>query len=235
MLQIQKLSSGYEDNEILHEIDFHAQPGEIIAIIGPNGAGKTTLLKSIFNLAKVNSGSIKFNDKNITRLPTHDLIYEGISFVPQGKQVFRDLTVKENLEMGAFTPKSRKLRDETFPFVYELFPVLETRKGQVAGTLSGGEQQMLAIGRALMSKPKLLMCDEPSLGLAPVIVKNIFRILQQINQSGVGILLVEQNVRAALGLAQRAYIIENGRVTGHGEAKSLLDDEKVRDAYLGTG
>ncbi|MBW1773157.1 MAG: ABC transporter ATP-binding protein [Deltaproteobacteria bacterium] len=235
MLQVNSIDVFYGQIQALWGVSLELGEGELVSLIGANGAGKSTIVESIAGLLPLSGGRVEFQGQRLDREPTHRVVEQGISLIPEDKGIFPGMTVRENLEMGAFTPKSRKLRDETFPFVYELFPVLESRKGQAAGTLSGGEQQMLAIGRALMSKPKLLMCDEPSLGLAPVIVKNIFRILQQINQSGVGILLVEQNVRAALSLAQRAYIIENGRVKGHGEAKSLLDDEKVRDAYLGTG
>jgi branched-chain amino acid transport system ATP-binding protein len=159
----------------------------------------------------------------------------GICLVPEGKGIFPGLSVLENLELGAFVPESRKIRHQTFEFVYQLFPILESRRKQTSGTLSGGEQQMLAIGRALMSTPKQLMFDEPSLGLAPLIVKNIFKVIQQISESGVSILLVEQNVRVALGIAKRAYVIENGRIGMQGEAKSLLNDEKIREAYLGAG
>ena len=234
MLYVDSIDVFYGQIQALWQVSLALEEGELVSLIGANGAGKSTIVESIAGLLPLSGGSVEFHGQRLDREPAHRVVEQGVSLIPEEKGIFPGMTVQENLEMGAFTPRGRTLKDETFPFVYEMFPVLESRKVQAAGTLSGGEQQMLAIGRALMSKPRLLMCDEPSLGLAPVIVKNIFRILQQINQSGVGILLVEQNVRAALGLARRAYIIENGRVTGQGESKSLLNDEQVRDAYLGT-
>ena len=235
MLEVDKIDVFHGELQALWSVSLEINEGELVSLIGANGAGKSTIVESISGLLPLSAGSIRFNGKRLDKEPAHRVVERGVCLIPEERGIFPGMSVFENLELGAFTHESRKLRHETFSFVYDLFPVLESRKGQKAGTLSGGEQQMLAVARALMSKPKLLMCDEPSLGLAPIVVKDIFAVIKQINQSGVGVLLVEQNVRAALSLAQRAYIIENGHVTGQGEAQSLLDDEKVRNAYLGTG
>jgi branched-chain amino acid transport system ATP-binding protein len=235
MLEVKNMDVYHGDLQALWEVSLQVGEGELVCLIGGNGAGKTTIVESISGLLTPAAGSIWFESVRLDKEPTQRVVELGVSLIPEEKGIFPSMSVLENLELGAFTRESRKIRNDTFRFVYELFPILNSRKKQMAGTLSGGEQQMLAIGRALMGKPKLLMCDEPSLGLAPLIVKNIFEVIKQINSSGVGILLVEQNVRAALGLAKRAYIIENGRVAGYGEAQTLLEDEKVRNAYLGTG
>jgi len=234
VLELANIDVFHGDLQALWGVSLQVGESELVSLIGANGAGKTTIVESIAGLLTAARGSILFNGTRLDEKPAHKIVEMGVCLIPEDKGIFRGMSVLENLELGAFAPSSRKRRNETFPFVFALFPVLESRKAQMAGTLSGGEQQMLAIGRALMSKPKLLMCDEPSLGLAPLVVKNIFKVIQQINQSGVGVLLVEQNVRAALGLANTAYVIENGRVAGHGLAKNLLDDERVRNAYLGT-
>ena len=235
MLEIKDIDVYHGDLQALWKVSLQVGKGELVSLIGANGAGKTTIVESISALLTPLSGSIEFNGVRIDREPTHKVVRLGICLVPEGKGIFPGLSVLENLELGAFIPESRRVRQKTFEFVYLLFPILQTRRKQTAGTLSGGEQQMLAIGRALMSTPKLLMFDEPSLGLAPLVVKNIFKVIQQIRESGVSILLVEQNVRMALGIAQRAYVIENGRIGIQGDAKSLLDDEKIRKAYLGAG
>ena len=235
MLEVKNIDVFHGDLQALWDVSLQVGEGELVCLIGGNGAGKTTIVESISGLLTPVAGSIWFEGVRLDKEPTQRVVELGISLIPEEKGIFPSMSVLENLELGAFTRESRKIRNDTFGFVYELFPILNSRKKQMAGTLSGGEQQMLAIGRALMGKPKLLMCDEPSLGLAPLILKNIFLVIKQINSSGVGILLVEQNVRAALGLAKRAYIIENGRVGGYGEAQTLLEDEKVRNAYLGTG
>jgi branched-chain amino acid transport system ATP-binding protein len=234
LLTVENIDVYHGDLQALWQVSVQVGEGEMVSLIGANGAGKTTLVETIAGLLSPARGSILFQGSRLDLDPAHRVVERGVCLIPEDKGIFRGMSVLENLELGAFSSKSRKLREETFRFVFGLFPVLEARKAQIAGTLSGGEQQMLAIGRALMSKPKLLMCDEPSLGLAPLVVKNIFKAVRQINQSGVGILLVEQNVKAALGLANRAYVIENGRVAGHGLAKDLINDEKVRNAYLGT-
>ncbi len=234
MLRVNDIDVFHSNLQALWHVTLEVNEGELVSLIGANGAGKTTIVESIAGLLPLSAGSIHFDNVRLDKEPAHRIVELGICLIPEDKGIFRGMSVIENLELGAFAPQSRRLRDQTFQFVFELFPLLESRKKQRAGTLSGGEQQMLAIGRALMGKPRLLMCDEPSLGLAPLVVKSIFKVIRQINDSGVSILLVEQNVRAALKLTKRAYIIENGRVAGHGEAKRLLDDEKVRNAYLGT-
>lgn len=232
MLKIRGLNAGYDGFEVLHNLDFDAGDAEIVAIIGPNGAGKSTLLKSIFNLCEVNSGKINFGDRDITRLPTYDLIYEGISYVPQGRQVFSDLTVKENLEMGAFIIKDKELIKRNLESVFDKFSFLRTKKDDYAFTLSGGQQQMLAIGRALMQSPKLLLLDEPSLGLSPKSMKEIFDKIKEINETGVTVIIVEQNAKQAVKIADKTYILESGRVALHG-GKEILRDKKVRDIYFG--
>ncbi|MEW6665368.1 MAG: ABC transporter ATP-binding protein [Thermodesulfobacteriota bacterium] len=235
MLEVQRIDVHYNGIQALWGVSLHVGKGELVSLIGSNGAGKSTVVETISGLLSPAAGSILFNGVRLDRIPAHQVVELGISLIPEERGVFPGMTVLENLELGAFTHESRRHRHETLSSVYDLFPVLMRRKGQKAGTMSGGEQQMLAVGRALMSMPKMLMCDEPSLGLAPIVVKSIFKAIRQINQTGVGILLVEQNVKAALGLSRRAYIIENGRIAGEGESKDLLNDEKVREAYLGAG
>jgi len=233
MLEVEKIDVFHGHLQAIWGVSIQVGDGDLVSLVGANGAGKSTIVETISGLNPITAGRITFNGVRLDRSPAHRVVSLGVSLIPEERGLFPGMSVLENLELGAFRPETRKIRNEIFPFVYELFPILKSRSAQKAGTLSGGEQQMLAVGRALMAKPKLLMCDEPSLGLAPLVVKNIFEVIKQINESGVGILLVEQNVRAALNLAKRAYIIENGRVTGEGEAKPLLDDEKVREAYLG--
>ena len=232
MLKIRGLNSGYEGSEILHEIDFEANPAEIIAIIGPNGAGKSTLLKSIFNLCEIYSGKINFRTKNITKLPTHDLIYEGISYVPQGRQVFSDLTVKENLEMGAFIIRDKELIKRNLNMVFDNFPFLKMKKDDYAFTLSGGQQQMLAIGRALMQSPKLLLLDEPSLGLSPKSMREIFDKIKEINKTGVTIIIVEQNAKQAVNIANKTYVLEDGKIALEG-GREILQDQRIKNIYFG--
>jgi branched-chain amino acid transport system ATP-binding protein len=234
VLELRDIDVYHGDLQALWGVSLDVQEGELVSLIGGNGAGKTTIVESIAGLLTPARGSIHFQGERLDLKPAHKIVEAGVGLIPEDKGIFRGMTVLENLELGAFALQSRKRRPETFAFVFDLFPLLESRKAQMAGTLSGGEQQMLAIGRALMGRPRLLMCDEPSLGLAPLVVKNIFKAIKQINRSGVGLLLVEQNVKAALGLAQRGYIIENGRVAGQGKAGDLLNDDKIRGAYLGT-
>jgi branched-chain amino acid transport system ATP-binding protein len=233
MLEVEKIDVFHGHLQAIWGVSIQVGDSDLVSLVGANGAGKSTIVETISGLNTLAAGRITFNGVRLDRSPAHRVVSLGVSLIPEERGLFPGMSVLENLELGAFRPETRKIRNETFPFVYELFPILKSRSAQKAGTLSGGEQQMLAVGRALMAKPKLLMCDEPSLGLAPLVVKNIFEVIRQINESGVGILLVEQNVRAALNLAKRAYIIENGRVTGEDEAKRLLDNEKVREAYLG--
>jgi len=212
MLHIKELQSGYNGMEILHGINLEVKPGEIVAIIGPNGSGKSTTLKSIFNLCNIYSGKIIWKNKDITKLKTHDKIFEGISYVPQGRQVFRDLTVHENLEMGAFIMKDNELVKTNIKDVYEKFPFLKEKQNKITDTLSGGQQQMLSIGRALIQNPQLLLLDEPSLGLSPKAMKEIFEKIQEINKEGISIIIVEQNAKAAVKIADRTYILEDGKI-----------------------
>jgi branched-chain amino acid transport system ATP-binding protein len=233
VLKIKNLDAYYGDLQALWGISMEVNEGELVALVGPNGAGKTTTLKVITGLLKPGAGSVHFNDQCLDREEAHKIVGLGISQVPEGGRIFTEMSVLENLELGAFIPEARENKDQTLQWVYKIFPRLEERKSQRAGTLSGGERQMLAIGRALMSKPRLLLLDEPSFGLAPVLVEQIFEMITEINRQGVTILLVEQNVRAALELAHRAYVIENGQVVGQGVHEDLLSFESVRSAYLG--
>jgi branched-chain amino acid transport system ATP-binding protein len=232
MLKISNLKAGYREMEILHGIDLEVKPAEIVAIIGPNGSGKSTLLKSIFNLCEIYSGKIIFKDKDITKLPTHYLIQEGICYVPQGRQVFSTLTVRENLEMGCFILEDHELFKRNLADVYNKFPVLKKRENDLALNLSGGEQQMLAIARALIQDPELLLLDEPSLGLAPKIRKEIFEKIVEINNEGVSIIIVEQNAKQAVEIAHRTYVLENGRIILEG-GKEILKDERIKSIYFG--
>ena len=233
MLKLNEINAFYGDLQALWGVSMEIKEGELVALVGPNGAGKTTTLKVITGLLPFTSGAIEFNGNDLRRVPAHKIVEFGISQVPEGGRVFAGMTVFENLELGSFPSEARKVKDESMKWVFEIFPRLAERKNQQAGTLSGGERQMLAIGRALMSKPKLLMLDEPSFGLAPILVQQMFVMIEKINKLGVTVLLVEQNVRAALELAQRAYVIENGRIIGEGKGDSLLSFESIRAAYLG--
>lgn len=232
MLQIKNLQSGYSKMEILHRVNLKVKPGEIAAIIGPNGAGKSTLLKSMFSLCEVYSGNIIFKGRDITGLPTHELIHEGVSYVPQGRQVFSDLTVRENLEMGAFIMRDKRAVEKNIKVVFEKFPFLRERQDDHAFALSGGQQQMLAIARALMQTPELLLLDEPSLGLAPKAMKEVFGKVLEINKEGIAVMIVEQNARQAVKIADRTYILEDGKIALEG-GKEILRDRRVRNIYFG--
>ena len=235
-LEIKDLHVHYDKIEAIKGISVVVNEGEIVNLIGANGAGKTTTLKTISGLRKVSSGSILFDGQDISKVQAHERVDLGISQAPEGRGIFPGMTVLENLEMGKFHRKNRKAEmDEDLDNIYTLFPRLKERSSQAGGTLSGGEQQMLAIGRALMSRPKVLLLDEPSMGLAPLMIANIFRIITQINKQGVTILLVEQNAQQALTHAHRAYVLETGLVTKEANAKDLLNDPYVKAAYLGTG
>jgi branched-chain amino acid transport system ATP-binding protein len=235
-LEIKDLHVHYDKIEAIKGISVVVNEGEIVTLIGANGAGKTTTLKTISGLRKVSSGSILFDGQDISKVQAHERVDLGISQAPEGRGIFPGMTVLENLEMGKFHRKNRKAEmDEDLDNIYTLFPRLKERSSQAGGTLSGGEQQMLAIGRALMSRPKVLLLDEPSMGLAPLMIANIFRIITQINKQGVTILLVEQNAQQALTHAHRAYVLETGLVTKEANAKDLLNDPYVKAAYLGTG
>ena len=235
-LEIKDLRVHYGKIEAIKGVSVVVNQGEIVTLIGANGAGKTTILKTISGLRPVSSGDITFDGQSILKIPAHERVDLGISQVPEGRGIFPGMTVLENLEMGKFNRKDRKAEmDEDLDRVYTLFPRLKERVAQAGGTLSGGEQQMLAMGRALMARPKVLLLDEPSMGLAPQMIANIFRIITEINKQGVTILLVEQNAQQALQRAHRAYILETGNVTKEAAASDLLNDPAVREAYLGTG
>jgi branched-chain amino acid transport system ATP-binding protein len=235
-LEIKDLRVHYGKIEAIKGVSVVVNQGEIVTLIGANGAGKTTILKTISGLRPVSSGSITFDGEDINKIPAHKRVDLGISQVPEGRGIFPGMTVLENLEMGKFNRKDRKAEmDEDLDRIYTLFPRLKERTSQAGGTLSGGEQQMLAMGRALMARPKVLLLDEPSMGLAPQMIANIFRIITEINKQGVTILLVEQNAQQALQRADRAYILETGNVTKEAKAADLLNDPAVREAYLGTG
>jgi len=234
MLEIERINVSYADLQALWDVSFRVQEKEIVALLGPNGAGKTTTLRAITGLLRPFAGGVKFEGVAVEKMAIHRRVEMGISLVPEGRGLFPGMTVLENLELGAFTAKGRTCKDQTLEQVYQLFPILKNRRKQAAGTLSGGEQQMLAIGRGLMSKPKLLLFDEPSWGLSPLVSKLIYDVIRQINHFGVTILLIEQNVRMALELAHRAYVVENGRIVKQGDTRSMLDDQHIREAYLGT-
>jgi branched-chain amino acid transport system ATP-binding protein len=234
MLDITHLDVFYGDLQALWDISFKIVEGKIVTLIGSNGSGKSTIMKAITGQLKPKAGRINFNDRHIDNLPPHRIVESGICLVPEGRRLFPTMNVQENLEVGASTKTARKEKNNTIKWVYEVFPVLQERARQQAGTLSGGEQQMLAIGRALMSNPKMLLIDEMSLGLSPIVVQDISRIIKEINQSKkLTILLVEQDVQLALSLADEGYIIENGRIVGRGKSTDLLCNEQVKEAYLG--
>jgi branched-chain amino acid transport system ATP-binding protein len=233
MLDVKKINTFYGKVQVLWDVSLKVIKKEIVAFIGANGAGKTTLINTISGLLRPASGSIKFLGKNIEGQAPHSIVERGICHIPEGRRLFPDMSVRENLEMGAYLRRAWKQKEETLEHVYELFPVLQERGGQLARTLSGGEQQMLAMGRGLMSRPKLCIIDEPSNGLAPLLVKEIFDIIQGLRDQGIAILLIEQNVRQTLEVADRAYVLENGRVILSGEGKKLLKKELIKKAYLG--
>lgn len=232
MLEVKDLNVYYGMIHALHDVSFSVEKGEVVALIGANGAGKTTTLHTITGLLQAKSGSVVFEGHDITRKPGHAIVRLGMSHVPEGRRVFANLTVAENLRMGAYTrPKSEMAA--SLKEVYEWFPRLEERRNQAAGTLSGGEQQMLAMGRAMMAKPRILLMDEPSMGLSPLFVGEIFKIIEKVSSAGTTVLLVEQNAKKALSIADRAYVLETGRISKSGNAKELLNDDAIKKAYLG--
>ena len=233
MLKIQQLRVSYGGIQALRGIDLEVPDGKIVTLIGANGAGKSTTLRTISGLVKAESGSIQWNGEELLGKPIDKIISAGIAMSPEGRRVFADLTVLENLKLGAYLRKDKAESEKDLKWVYELFPRLEERNWQSAGTLSGGEQQMLAVGRALMSRPKLMMLDEPSLGLAPLVVQDIFSIIREINRQGVTVLLIEQNANMALKIADLAYVLETGNITMSGTGAELLANEKIKEAYLG--
>ncbi len=233
MLKVSNLNTHYGKVQALWEVSLSVHKGEIVALVGSNGAGKTTLVNTIAGLILPTSGSITFLDKPINGLPSHVIVEMGVSYVPQGGKVFPEMTVRENMEMGAYPIRAWKQRSATFEQIYQIFPRLKEREKQMARTLSGGEHQMLAIGRALMSKPLLCIFDEPSYGLAPLLVKEMFQTIQNLKDQGITIFLIEQNVRHSLEIADRAYVLENGRVCLEGDCTELLQSDHVRKAYMG--
>ncbi|MBR6872604.1 MAG: ABC transporter ATP-binding protein [Ruminococcus sp.] len=233
MLEIKDLHVYYGIIQALKGISFEVNEGEVIALIGANGAGKTTTLHTLTGILPAKTGSILYNGVELTKTPAHKIVKMGIAHVPEGRRIFQQLTVLDNLKLGAFTRKDKEGIAADLEMVYKRFPRLEERKTQIAGTLSGGEQQMLAMGRALMSKPKIIVMDEPSMGLSPIFVSEIFDIIESIRKDGLTVLLVEQNAKKALAIADRAYVLETGRITLSGKASDLINDEKVKKAYLG--
>lgn len=233
MLTIKDLEVYYGVINAVKGISFEVNQGEIIALIGANGAGKTTILHTITGLIQAKSGSIEFEGKELTKTPAHKIVSLGMAHVPEGRRIFQQLTVYDNLKMGAYTRKDKKEISDTLEVVYKRFPRLLERKNQIAGTLSGGEQQMLAMGRALMSHPSIILMDEPSMGLSPLYVSEIFDIIKEINKSGTTVLLVEQNAKKALSIANRAYVLETGKIVLSGDANELMNDDSVKKAYLG--
>ncbi len=236
MLKIRNLEAGYGKLTVIHKISMHVSPGEIVTIIGGNGTGKSTLLKTIAGLVKARSGEVIFDQRDIMGMSPEEIVFLGCSLVPEGRQIFSTMTVRENLLLGGYVQVRRRERakaESDMERVYELFPLLLERQNQLAGTLSGGEQQMLAIGRSLMARPKLIMMDEPSMGLAPIIVRSIFRVIERLRDEGNTVLLVEQNARSALKIANRGYVIESGRIMLQGPAEDLMLNKDIQRAYLG--
>ena len=234
MLNLQSIHAGYGALKVLHDISLVVDEGELVALVGANGAGKSTLLKVISGQVKPSSGTIVFDEGiKLTGIPAHEVVQLGVIQVPEGRQLFPNMTVYENLLVGGNNVRARDKREESLRWIYELFPIISARKNQLASTLSGGEQQMLAIARGLMANPKVLLLDEPSLGLAPLIVEELFRVVKDLNQQGLTVLLVEQNVRLSLTISVRAYVIENGRITMDGPSVHLIEEEKVKKAFLG--
>ena len=233
MLAVNNIDTFYGKIQALWGVSLTIEEAEIVALVGGNGAGKTTLLNTIFGLLRPASGSVEFRGKRIDGLKPHAIVELGMSHIPEGRRLFPDMSVRENLEMGAYSRRVWKYKKEAFNKVYQLFPVLQARQGQLASTLSGGEQQMVAMGRGLMSQPRLCFIDEPSSGLAPIVVEEIFQIIKGLRDQGIAILLIEQNVQQTLEIADRAYVLENGRVTLEGESRKLLEEEVIRKAYLG--
>lgn len=233
LLEVKGLDVYYDQVQVLKDISLHVADGEVVTIIGANAAGKSTLLKAVSGVVFAAKGAIGFNDGDVTSVPPHKRVEMGIVHIPEGRRLFPEMTVMENLELGCYTKTSRPYKHETMQKVFEMLPLLKERKDQLAGSLSGGQQQLCAIGRGLMSRPRLLMLDEPTLGLAPLMVKAIFEIIQGIRNQGTSILLVEQNAMRALGIADRGYVLENGRIVLEGRGEDLLGNEQVKKAYLG--
>ncbi len=233
LLEAENINVYYGVIQALKEVSFHVDKGEVVALIGANGAGKTTTLHTITGLIGASSGAIRYKGEDITKIPGHKIVSKGMAHVPEGRRVFANMTVYQNLKLGAFTRHDSREITESIESVYERFPRLKERRNQLAGTLSGGEQQMLAMGRALMSKPEIILMDEPSMGLSPILVNEIFDIINSVHESGTTVLLVEQNAKKALSIADRAYVLETGKIVLEGKASDLLDNEDIKKAYLG--
>ena len=233
MLEVQNLSVYYGDHQALFDVSLMVKPGEMVSLLGANGAGKTTTINTISGVVRPKWGTVRFDGDEIRGWPANKIVAMGLIQIPEERMLFPEMTVLENLQMGAYLGRARQNQKASLEWVYGLFPVLKSRKSQMAGTLSGGEQQMVAVGRGLMGRPKLLMLDEPSLGLAPMLVLDVFRVIQEINQQGVDILLVEQNAHQSLKISQRAYLLENGAIAMEGAASELLETDYVRESYLG--
>ncbi len=233
MLKVEGIDVFYGDVQVIWDVSFEVNEGEVVALIGANGAGKSTLLRTVSGIVRPRQGGITFLGESLAEVPPYRIIEKGIAHVPEARRLFPDMTVEENLELGALKPAAKARRDESMERVFARFPRLKERRKQLAGTLSGGEQQMLAIGRGLMSLPRMLMFDEPSLGLAPLLVEEVFQVVRDVRADGVTVLIVEQNVRQTLAIADRAYVLETGRIVRHGSGRELLEDEEVKKAYLG--
>jgi branched-chain amino acid transport system ATP-binding protein len=233
MLEVENLSSGYGLIQILWDVSFKIGEKEIVSIIGPNGAGKTTLVRTLMGLLPAKSGAVRYNGENIENLPPYEIVKKGVTLIPEGREIFPRMTVKENMLLGAYTIKDKAAVKESEEKVYQIFPVLKKKGKALAQTLSGGEQQMLVIGRSLMSNPKLLILDEPSLGLAPIIIGKVLDTLRKINDEGVAVLLVEQNIRDSLNTANRGYVLEKGKIVLEGEGRELLSNSHIKEVYLG--
>jgi branched-chain amino acid transport system ATP-binding protein len=233
MLSLNQIQVSYDDVQVLWDVSLKVESKELAALVGANGAGKSTTLNTISALLRPRSGSIEFNGQRIDHVPASRVVELGISQVPEGRRLFSEMSVLENLELGSYMAEAKKRRDETLDWVFSIFPALRERRNQLAGTLSGGEQQMVAVGRGLMARPKLLMLDEPSLGLAPILVREVFKVVERVNSEGVTILLVEQNVKHTLAVATHAYVLENGRIAMEGKGNDLLNNDHVKKAYLG--
>jgi branched-chain amino acid transport system ATP-binding protein len=232
MLEATGVSAAYGEARVLHDVSLQVETGEIVALLGPNGAGKTTLAKAFMRLIPISAGGLRLGETDLAELPRHHVVGAGLALVPEGRRLFTKLTVEENLELGAYSPGARRELPKTMGTVYDLFPRLKDRNQQSAGTLSGGEQQMVALGRALMARPKFLIMDEPSLGLSPALVETMFELIQDVVGLGVGVLLVEQNVARTLDIASRGYVLEQGRIVQHGSRDELLGSDRIREAYL---
>ena len=233
MLKLEKVCAGYGDLKILFDIDLHVDEGEVVALVGSNGAGKTTILRTISGEVKITTGNITWFSEDLASKPQWMRAEMGIAHIPQGRGILASLSIKDNLILGSYTKRTKSKRQELLKKVYEIFPILKERENQLAGTLSGGQQQMLAIGRAMMMEPKLLILDEPSLGLAPIVVEEVFRILQELKARGTSMLIIEQNLVKALQIADRGYVLETGKITYTGNSKDILNNPEVRRAYLG--